>query len=262
MQPRALLLSISLSISLSLCLPAWAGPAPLTLCYEDVAQRPWSIPGATGLNFDLLRRVEKQLGEHFIYAAKPWRRCLEEVRLGSIDGVLGAVDGIERRSFGVFPTLPNGRADPARALFEDNVNVFLRSGGNASWDGSRLHSPNGEVAVQSGYLIATQLREQGLNAREMVKSAEDGLRLLTTGLFDVAVLQGLEAETLARDDPRFQGKVLLASPPYAEREFHLLISRKTYSHDPHRIDAIWRAIASVRQSAEYKQLLAEARAGR
>ncbi len=258
MQDRALLLSISLL----LCLPAWAGRAPLTLCYEDVAQRPWSMPGATGLNFDLLRRVEKQLGEHFIYAAKPWRRCLEEVRLGRVDGVLGAVDGIERRSYGVFPTLPDGRADPARALFEDHVYVFLRSGGNASWDGSRLHSPNGEVAVQSGYLVANQLREQGLNAREMVKSAEDGLRLLTSGLFDVAVLQGMEAEALARDDPRFQGKVTQAPQPYAERDFHLLISRIRYTREPHRIDAIWRAIASVRLSDEYKQLLADAVGGR
>ena len=251
-----------LALLLLICLPAWAGPAPLTLCYEDVAQRPWSMPGAVGLNFELLRRVEKQLGEHFIYAAKPWRRCLEEIRLGTIDGVIGAADGSERRSYAVYPTLPDGRSDPASALFEDSVNVFLRSGGSASWDGAKLNAPNSEVAIQSGYLVATQLRQQGLHPREMVKSAEDGLRLLTAGLFDAAVLQGLEAERLARDDPRFQGKITMATPPYAERAFYLMFSRKIYNRDPHRIDSIWRAIGTVRQSADYKQLLAEARAGR
>ena len=255
---RALLLLILLTLGL----PAWAGPAPLTLCYEDVPQRPWSQPGAIGLNFDLLRRVEQQLGEHFIYAAKPWRRCLEEVRLGTVDGVVGAADGAGRRSYGVYPTLPDGRSDPARALFEDRVNVFLRSGGRASWDGRRLLSPNNEVAVQSGYLIASQLRQQGLRPRELVKSAEDGLRLLTAGLFDVAVLQGIEAETLVRDDPRFQGKVTQAPLPYAERAFHLLISRQAYQRDPRRIEAVWNAIAGVRVSPEYRQLLAEARAAR
>lgn len=247
---------------MALCLPAEAGPAPLTLCYEDVAQRPWSMPGELGLNFELLWRVEKQLGEHFVFAAKPWRRCLEEVRLGTVDGVLGAADGAERRSYGVFPTLADGRSDPARALFSDTVNVFLRQGGAASWDGTRLSSPNGEVAVQSGYLIASKLREQGLHPRELVKSAADGLRLLTTGPFDAAVLQGLEAQLLARDDPRFQGKVVQARPPYAEQEFHLLFSRKTYERNPQRIDAVWRGIASVRQSAEYKQLLVQAKAAR
>jgi polar amino acid transport system substrate-binding protein len=237
-------------------------PAPLTLCYEDVAQRPWSMPGGTGLNFELLKRVEKQLGEHFIYAAKPWRRCLEEARLGTVDGVIGAADSVERRSYGVFPALPDGRADPARALFEDSVNIFLRNGGSASWDGVHLNSPNGDVAVQSGYMVATMLRQQGLRPRELVKSAEDGLRLLTTGLFDVAVLQGMEAEALARDDPRFQGKVMQAPPPYLEMAFHLLISRKTYTRDAHRIDAVWRAIGNVRQAPDYRQLLNEARAGR
>lgn len=255
---RALLLSILLSP----CLPAVAAAAPLTLCYEDVAQRPWSMPGAVGLNFELLRRVEKQLDEHFIYAAKPWRRCLEEVRLGTIDGVIGAADSSERRNYAVYPTLPDGRTDPASAMFEDNVNVFLRSGGNASWDGSTLVAPNGEVAVQSGYLVATQLRQQGLHPREMVKSAEDGLRLLTTGLLDAAVLQGLEAEKLARDDPRFQGKITMGAPPYTSRPFYLMFSRKTYSRDPRRIDNVWRTIGAVRQSADYKQMLADAKAGR
>ena len=35
-----------------------------------------------GLHFELLRRVEKQLGEQFTYGPKPWRRCLEELRTG------------------------------------------------------------------------------------------------------------------------------------------------------------------------------------
>ena len=249
-------------LCVALSLPAWAGAAPLVLCYEDVAQRPWSTPGAIGLNFELLRRVEKQLGEQFVFAAKPWRRCLEEMRLGAVDGVIGAADGVERRRDGVFPTLPDGRADPSRALFEDTINVFLRQGGAASWDGAHLLSPNSEVAVQSGYLVASQLRQQGLRPRELVKSAEDGLRLLTSGPFDAAVLQGLEAETLARNDPRFQGKVVQALPPYAQREFHLLFGRISYGREPQRIDAVWRGIASVRQSAEYRQLLTEARAGR
>ncbi|MFA9215656.1 MAG: substrate-binding periplasmic protein [Sphingomonadaceae bacterium] len=247
-------------LPLWLALPAVASATALTLCYEDVAQRPWSTPAAVGLNFDLLRQVEKQLGESFIYTAKPWRRCLEEVRLGTVDGVIGAVDSLERRSAAVFPTLADGRSDPARALYDDNVNIFLRNGGKASWDGSKLDTPQGVVAVQSGYLIASQLRQQGLQPKELVKSAEDGLRLLTTGLYDAAVLQGLEAEQLVRHDARFQGKVLLATPPYAQRQFHLVFSHARYQREPQRIEAVWRAIASVRQSADYQQRLNEARA--
>lgn len=235
-----------------------AAAPPLTLCYEDVAQRPWSMPDGTGLNFELLKAVEKQLGENFIYAAKPWRRCLEELRLGAVDAAIGAADGPERRRYAVYPTRPDGSADPARALFEDDVNVFLRVGGQASWDGHRLYIPNRQVAVQSGYMIGNILRERGFQTRELVKSADDGLRLLVSGMFDVAVLQGSEASQLARTDPRFQGRVLQAPEPYMTLDFYLPVNRARYARDPQRITAIWRAIETVRASADYRQHISAA----
>lgn len=244
---------------------ALAGPvasagtaAPLTLCFEDVAQRPWSVPGGTGLNFVLLRRVEKQLGEHFIYTPKPWRRCLEELRLGAVDAAIGTAYSKERRSFAVFPTLPNGDADPARALYSERANVFLRVGGQASWNGSELVAPGGAVAVQSGYVVGEILRKRGFRPRELVKSADDGLRLLVSGMYDIAILQGMQASYLVRSDPRFQHRVLQAPLPYAAIDCHLPFSRAAYARDPQRAEAIWQSIAAERRSPTYRQLLSEA----
>jgi polar amino acid transport system substrate-binding protein len=254
---RSLLLACALA-----CLgkaPARAEtPKPLVFCFENTVQQPWSTPSGEGLNFELLKRVEKQLGEHFIYAAKPWRRCMEELRIGMVDSVIAAADIPERHRFAVYPTLPDGRTDPARALFEDNIYVFLRVGGQASWNGRQLISPNREVGLPSGYAIATLVRQQGLIARDMIKSPEDGLRMLASGMFDAVILEGAQAANLARQDPRFQGKVMQAQPPYAVLDLHLPVSRQTYERDPQRIEAIWRAIATVRQSAEYRQLASQA----
>jgi polar amino acid transport system substrate-binding protein len=249
-----------LLIAILLPCQAWGADArkPLVLCFEDVTQRPWSTPQATGLNFELLKRVEKQLDEHFIYIAKPWRRCLEELRMGKIDGVIAAAYSSERRRYAVYPTLPDGSADPALALFETSVGVYLRVGGKASWDGQRLISPNNQVAIQAGYVVGDRLRAAGLQPRELVKSAEEGLRLLITGLFDVAVLQGLEASQLAQNDPRFRDRVQLAPLPYATLAEFLVIGRRSYEADTPRIEAIWRAIGTVRLSREYRQLEADA----
>ena len=238
---------------------ARAAPAkPLVLCYEDVVQRPWSTPNGGGLNFELLRRVEKQLGEQFTYVAKPWRRCVEELRTGTIDAVIGAADAPERRTFAVYPTLPDGAPDPARAVGSDYAHVFLRAAGSASWDGKQLVAPNNEVAVQSGYLVGALLRERGFHARELVKSADDGLRMLAAGLFDVAILQGLEASSLARSDPRFKDQIRQAPQPYAVFMLYLPFNRAVYARDPRRIESVWRAIASVRLSHEYRQMLHDA----
>jgi len=229
------------------------GP-PLRLCYEDVDQRPWSTPGGSGLNFELLKRVESLLNEQFTYAPKPWKRCLNELKLGEVDGVIGAADAVERRAWARIPQLPDGREDPARAMFEDAALVFLRVGGNASWDGHDLQAPGKSVVVQSGYLVAQQLREKGYDPRETVKSAADALRMLAAGGFDVAILQGLEASKLAQEDRRFKGRVQQAELPYMVVNLHLMVARGAYQRDPQRIEAIWQAIGTVRQSREYRQL--------
>lgn len=237
---------------------AHASPKPLVMCYEDVVQRPWTTPSGGGLTIELLRRVEKQLGEQFTYMPKPWRRCLEELRTGAVDAAIGAADDPGRRAFAIFPSLPDGALDPSRAVGSDYAHVFLRAAGAASWDGKQLVAPNNEVAVQSGYIVGAVLRERGYHARELVKSADDGLRMLAAGLFDVAILQGFEASSLARSDPRFQGVVKQAPQPYAVFMLYLPFNRKVYARDPRRIEAVWRAIASVRQSQEYRHMLHEA----
>lgn len=248
---------------LAVVLPAMAAQAmaapPLTMCYEDVAQSPWSRPDATGLNFDLLDRVQRQLDEHFIYAGKPWRRCIEELRHGSVDAVIGAADSVPRRQFARFPLLPDGSADPARALFEDQFHVYLRVGGHASWDGQTLVAPDNVVAVPPGYIIGPILRQRGLEPRELARTPLDGLRLLADGMFDAALLLGDEAGELVRHDPRFRGRVVQAPIPYLSLSLHLMVGRGTYARDPARIDAIWQAIAKVRQSPEYRRLESAAR---
>ena len=239
--------------------PCRAAPEPpLRLCFEDVEQRPWSQPDASGLNFDLLRRVQSLLNEHFIFLAKPWKRCLSELRLGQVDGVVGAADSTDRRAFARIPQLADGREDGTRALFEDQALVFLRVGGQGRWNGRELDSPGKVVVVQSGYLVGQQLRDKGYIPNEQVKSAADALRMLTSGAYDVAVLQGLEASKLAREDPRFKGRVQQAALPYSTVSLHLMVARSIYQRDPQRIEAIWQAIGAVRQSREYRQLEAAA----
>lgn len=251
--------SLCVLLALMTGMSAHAAKEPaLRLCFEDVDQRPWSTPAGKGLNFELLNRVKSLLNEQFIYYAKPWKRCLSELKFGQVDAVIGAADAVDRRAWSRIPQLPDGREDSSRALFEDAALVFLRVGGNGSWDGRELVAPGKLVIVQSGYLVAQQLREKGYIPHDTVKSAADALRMLTTGGFDVAVLQGLEASKLAHEDARFKGRVRQAELPYTTVHLHLMVGRGTYQRDPQRIEAIWQAIGTVRQAREYRQLEEEA----
>jgi len=247
----ALWLALMLGV---LCLSTEA--APLQFCYEDVPQHPWTMPDGTGLNFELLNRVEKSLNEEFVYRSMPWKRCQEEVRNGEMDGMIGAADNSERRKFLHFPALPNGALDTTATLYEDQFNVYLREGSEGSWDGKSLTSPVRPVVVQSGYVvIVNMLHDHGIKTVDSIKTAEDGLRFLSEGMVDVAVLQSVEAEYLRHEDPRFKNKIVLAPTPFAILPLYLGINHESYEREPKRIETIWNEIRSVRNSVEYRKLV-------
>ncbi|MDO8178004.1 MAG: transporter substrate-binding domain-containing protein [Undibacterium sp.] len=229
--------------------------APLTFCFEDIPQRPWSQPDGSGLNIVLLKRVENLLGEQFIYISKPWKRCQEEVRMSIADGFFGAADSVERRRYSVFPMHADGSVDAAAAIYEDRFNVYIRSGGKAKWDGKKISSPQRAVVVQRGYLVATLLQEQGVAINDSVKTAAEGLAVLASGQADVAVLQGIESENLVNLDPKFKGMFVSSDLPYAVLPLYLAINKNTYLRDSKRVKAIWAAIRAERNSAGYRKLL-------
>jgi polar amino acid transport system substrate-binding protein len=216
------------------------------------------MPDGSGLNFELLRRVEKLSGERFAFFARPWKRCMEETKAGLMDGMIGAAPSPARRAFSVPPLRADGAPDPARALYQDRVHVFLRAGSGASWDGVGMVNPTNVVVAQRGYYVADLLRDKGYRVLDSPKSAEDGLRALAAGSADVAVLQGRDAHALVRDDARFKGRVTVAPQPFVVFDFHLMFGKKSYAAHRRRIEAVWDAIPQVRADPAYQKLEAEA----
>lgn len=229
----------------------------LKFCYEDVAQNPWTLPNGTGLNIELLKRVEEILGERFELIPKPWKRCQEEVRNGVLDGYFGAAVSAERQQFSVYPSLPGGEIDTASALNIDHTRIFIRNNSQVTWDGKNLGKINTAIVVQRGYLVGSLLEKQGYKIRE-IRTLEDGLKLLITGEAEVAILQGIDALHMAKQDPRYKDHLKCHPLPFLSLHLYLPINQQRYQRDSKRFQAIWSAIKTVRNSASYQQLLENA----
>jgi polar amino acid transport system substrate-binding protein len=248
----------SVLLLLSMQLADAADKPPLRWCYEDVSAMPWTRPDGTGLNLELLKAAEKDLHERFVYVTRPWRRCIKEMRNGDFDGVFAAGESEERRSFGVFPSLPGGATDTGRALHEDRFQVFMLKGSAASWDGKTLTPTAKGVLAQRGYMIAGDLREKGFDVKEATNSASDALRQIAAGMFDIAVIQGPEAARLLHTNSALRSKVTMSPIPYAVRPMYLLVAQPIYATDPKRIESIWNYIGEVRKSPQYRAKEAKA----
>jgi len=246
---RSIVLAVTLA---AIQAPGWG--APLKFCYEDVPQAPWTMPDGSGLNIELLKRAAKLAGEQVNFIARPWRRCEEETRTGVMDAMVGPSDNPRRRVYSVPPRKPDGTQDPERSMYRDHVDLYLRVDSGASWDGKTLVNPRKLVVAQRGYYIVEMMQGLGQKVIDTPKAAEEGLRLLAAGSADVAVLMGRDAENLLKEDPRYQGRVVLAKLPFASFDFHLMAGRKSYDKDPRRFEAIWNAIAKVRATPDYQRL--------
>jgi polar amino acid transport system substrate-binding protein len=252
---RGLMMRIYSLLLAILALSHQAVASPLKICFEDVPQRPWTLPDGSGLSLDLLHLVEKKTGEQFELYSKPWKRCIEEVRTGQMDGIVGAAETAERRTYAVFPTLANGRINSLQALFEDSYDVFVRKDSDARWNGKKLNftSPKG-VLIQHGYAIGEVLGKRGIVFSDTAVSADDALRQLSAGMFDIGILLGMEAKRQFRDVAFAHGKIVRVEPPYVVWPFFLMIGKQAYARDPKRINLIWEKIAEVRASPKYKQM--------
>lgn len=251
--------NITVALLFGLILLAWHTSSaqtvtPLKLCFEDTPQAPWTMPDGTGLNIELLKRVELQLGEKFEFSAKPWKRCLDELKTGVQDGVFGSAVSAERRQFALFPSNPDGSDDSSAALNEDHARVYIRNGSKVSWDGKNLINVNQPVLVQRAYLVANILQQKGFQVRE-VRTIHEALQLLASGKAEVAILQGADAENLVKLDSNYRQKILSITPHFLYLAMYLPINQQTYARDPARIQAIWNMIRQVRATPEYKQLM-------
>ncbi|MFC0349980.1 substrate-binding periplasmic protein [Undibacterium danionis] len=232
--------------------------SPLKFCFEDTPQAPWTLPDGSGLNLELLKRVEQRLGEKFEIVAKPWKRCLEEVRTGVQDGLIGSALAPERQKFSVFPSRADGSIDPNAALNDDQAMVYIRTGSNANWNGKELYNVRQAIIVQRAYLVGKLLQDLGFQIKE-IRSIHEALDALIKGGAELAILQGAEAASLVRYDSNIKDKVIIASTPFISLPMYLPINHKTYAKEPHRIQAIWNAIREIRASPDYRKLVDAAR---
>jgi polar amino acid transport system substrate-binding protein len=244
-------------LSLTLLMIVLAMPArsaPLRFCYEEAPEPPWTMPDGSGEVLNLLRAVADRLHEQFVLQPVPWKRCIEEVRQGEFDGAVGSADTPERRTIGRLPLLADGKADATAALYENYYYVYSRTGSGAGWNGKHLTVPRGGVVVPRGYSIALELRAQGHTVLESIDRGEDGLRMLRSGMADIAILPGPKTRALALG-PRYRDSITVSQQSWKFIPGYLLASNAIYEQNPARILAIWSAIRETRQStAQWKPL--------
>lgn len=247
-----------LPIVLALCLTSLAAQAAdkpsVKACTENEDSYPWVLKDRPGLTLLLLQMVEKQVGSKIEVVPLPWKRCLEEVKAGTMDAVFKISFSAARQAeLGNYP-MADDKPDANRRILVDSYSLYRLKGAAVEWDGTVLKAV-GNVGAQSGFSVVDQLKGLGAKVDDSVRSADDNLKKLVAGRIVALALQTEEGDISVDANPEFKGKVERIKPFLVEKPYYLIFSKQFSAKNPDHTKEVWDAIGRVRESAEYKNVV-------
>lgn len=220
----------------------------LTFGYDNVSEYPWVTPEQKDYVFQLLKLVDDELPEvDFKFRGLPWKRCLEELEVGTIDGCFSTAYTPERERKGMYPRTADGKLDTSRSLFKSTyslmVPISLKSKikvRGLNIEGWNMKHPLG---ITRGYAIAQDLEPLGYTLEFASTVQGNKLKLLSGRVMGLAdVTTSLEILKNSGDMVGFE----ILSPPMTEKEFYLILSRVLEGRAPQIREKIWNKIGEIR----------------
>lgn len=251
-------IAVAISV-LSAVAPVWAGnepsaapaPARFRLCSMDVDYPPYARVDGTGHLQYLMQQAARGMGVELERRIAPRRRCVEELKAGLVDGMVGAYSP-ERAEYAVFPTTGNG-LDEKKAMAVPRYFLYRRKGAQLDWDGQRLTGlDEGRIGVESGFVfIIERLRKLGVAYDDGSKALDSNVAKLAAGRLDGVIAMELEADQLVA--ARYEGRIERAGKPFEQTPLYLMVSRQFHAQHGRFADRYWHALAEYRNTADYRQ---------
>ncbi len=248
---RPAILMLTACTAFAAACPPCGAATTLRLCQDSEDVYPWTLKNRPGLNNILLKIVEAKLGLHLVFVAEPWKRCQEEMKAGSVDGMFAISYLPQRLEFGLYPMAGNA-VDHGKRLMSDGYSVFRRRGdASVSWNGKVLVAP-GPVGAQRGYSILHQLQLLNVRIDDGTYAVDDNLRKLVLGRVAAVALRTLEGDSMLLTNREFTDQLERIPLPLVEKPYYLMLSRQFVAGHDKLARSIWDMIAQVRESPEYR----------
>jgi polar amino acid transport system substrate-binding protein len=225
-------------------------PARMRFCSIDVDYPPYAMVDGSGHLQYLLAQAAGSLGVQLERRIAPRRRCVEELKTGMVDVMMGAYSP-ERAEYAVFP-MAGGQADESKSLATPRYYVYRRKGTPLRWDGQRMTGQgDGKIGVESGFtFIIERLQQLQLAYDDGSKSLELNFAKLAAGRLEGVIAMEAEAEKLIAR--RYAGQLERSAKPFEQTPLYLMLSRSFQARHPDFPARLWQALQDQRSSADYR----------
>jgi polar amino acid transport system substrate-binding protein len=227
-----------------------AEPPVLRFCSLDIDFAPVARVDGSGHYQFLLEQAARKVGIRLERRIAPRRRCLDEIRAGISDAMIGAYTP-ERATMAAFP-LAAGGPDVTKSFGTVRYYPYRRTASGVSWDGQRFRGLDGSVGVESAFVFITdRLRMLGVPYDDGAKTLGQNLDKLRADRVDVVIGMDLEADKLVAQ--RHPGRIERAGAAFDLSPMYLMLSKQFHAAHPQAAQRLWQAVQEVRNSPSYKR---------
>jgi len=227
---------------------------PFRICFEMQDNMPFiqGVPedgmvllGEHGVLPDLLILAAEQRGIELNFSFMPWKRCIQQLGQGKVDGIIAAIWSSDRDSWGVFPKVGEAVDNEMAIWFVDYL-IYTKSGSELNWDGSVFSGVRHGIAAPLGYIAYQKLRELGVLHNQNL-SLTDGFALLALERLDGYVVE----ETIGRRvvmDLQLSDKLVSIAPPFMRVHWFMPVSHQWYKAHPEFSLQFWLTLSEIRKT--------------
>lgn len=201
---------------------------------------------AGGVFVDIVEEAGDRLGLKVRVRPVDWGRCMEHVREGTVDAVLGISYVADRTSFLQYPM--NGSEIDTRYSLStlDDAVVTLQSQ-NYEYDGNP-HSLPQPVRIPNGYALVDTMRALNIEVDDSSQGDQANLIKLSTERNGSVIMLRQLAEVLA-DREYFDSQLHVSERAYTSVDFYLAFSVEA-GLSPELRQAVWNAVRDIREDEE------------
>lgn len=170
-----------------------------------------------GIDVDILSELGRRTGVRFDVELTPFKRVVESVRAGTVDGGMAILRNPEREGFALFTGV----------MHNSTYSLFVRQDSKLVFEG--LHSLHGKrIGKVRGFFVSEAFDAEVAAGRITVHEtagAEQGIAMLMLGRVDAISGQTVVTRYLARQTGQAEGLRALPTPLAPDRPTYLVLSR-------------------------------------
>ncbi|MBF0206151.1 MAG: transporter substrate-binding domain-containing protein [Oligoflexia bacterium] len=209
-----------------------------------------------GMSIEALRLVEaamkaKKKNIKFNFIRMPWKRCMEEMKAGSVDGIFNASFKEERKELGAYPM--NGTTvDESRRITTTNYSFYVQKGKKIPWDGKTLGKLDGSVGAPAGYSIIDDLKKLGATTEEGMEGTKKDFEKLGAGRLVAAAALDKTGDHILKSDTALGAKIEKVEPAIVNKPYYVMLSHQFVAKNKELAEEIWTELGRIRDSEELK----------